>query len=99
MRTSQRHHLKENELALAIGRANAWAGRNQRKVTTTAIALAVIGVAAIAFVTWRNYVESQSRALLAEAMVIDDARVVPPPADAATPPPAPQPGTYPSENA
>ena len=98
MRTSQRHHLKENELALAIGRANVWAGRNQRKVTTAAIILAVIGVAAIGFLTWQNSVDSKSRALLAEAMVIDDARVVSPPADG-TPAPAPQPGTYSSEKA
>jgi tetratricopeptide (TPR) repeat protein len=100
MRTSQRHHLKENELALAIGRANVWAGQNQRTVTMVAIALAVIGVAAIGFITWRNYVDGQSRALLAEAMVIDDARVVAAPADPTAPAPAPQPGTtYPSEKA
>jgi tetratricopeptide (TPR) repeat protein len=99
MRTSQRHHLKENELALAIGRANAWAGQNQRTVTMVAIALAVIGVAAIGFITWRNYVDGQSRALLAEAMVIDDARVVAAQADPTVPAPAPQPGTYPTEKA
>ena len=99
MRTSQRHHLKENELALAIGRANAWAGQNQRTVTMVAIALAVIGVAAIGVITWRNYVDGQSRALLAEAMVVDDARVVAAPADPTAPAPAPQPGSYPTEKA
>jgi tetratricopeptide (TPR) repeat protein len=91
--------LKENELALALGRANAWAGQNQRTVTIVAIALAVVGVAAIGFVTWRNYVDSQSRALLAEAMVVDDARVAPPPSDPTAPATAPQPGTYPTEKA
>ena len=101
MRTSERHHLKDNELALAMGRANTWAARNRRTLTMTAVALALVAAAAIGVVTWRNSVDARARAMLAEAMVIQEARVVPPapPVDATTPPPAPQPGTYPSEKA
>jgi len=101
MRTSERHHLKDNELALAMGRASVWAGRNQRRLVRIVVGLAVVAAAGIGFITWRNYVDGQARAMLAEAMVIHEARVVPPapPVDATTPAPAPQPGTYPNERA
>ena len=99
MRTSERHHLKENELALAMGRATLWAGRNRRTLTMTAVAIALVVVATIGVFTWRNSVDAQARAMLAEAMVIQEARVVAPtPAPDATTP-APQPGTYPTEKA
>jgi tetratricopeptide (TPR) repeat protein len=101
MRTSERHHLKENPLALAMGRASMWAGRNQRTLTMSAVALAVAAAATIGVFAWRNSVDAKARAMLAEAMVVHDAPVVPPtPApDANTPAPAPQPGTYPTEKA
>jgi FimV-like protein len=46
-------------------------------------------------------VDANARALLAEAMVVQEAPVVPPvtQTDPATPPPAPQPGSYGSERA
>jgi tetratricopeptide (TPR) repeat protein len=101
MRTSQRHHLKQNELALAVGRASGWAGENQRTLTIVAATLAVVAVAVIGFMTWRNSVDAKARALLAEAMVVQEARVMPAPAatDPAAPAPTPQPGTYPTQRA
>jgi tetratricopeptide (TPR) repeat protein len=101
MRTSQRHHLKQNELALAVGRASGWAGENQRTLTIVAVTLAVVAVVVIGFMTWRNSVDAKARALLAEAMVVQEARVMPAPAvtDPAAPAPAPQPGTYPTQKA
>jgi tetratricopeptide (TPR) repeat protein len=106
MKTSQRHHLKDNELALALGQANVWATRNRRPLALTLTVIAVLVIAAAAFAAWRNSVDAKARTMLAEAMVIQEARVVPPtapePAANATPatpatPPAPQPGTYPTE--
>jgi tetratricopeptide (TPR) repeat protein len=101
MRTSERHHLKENELALAVARANVWAGRNQRTLTMTVGAVALVAAGTLGFMAWRNSVDAKAHTMLAEAMVIQEARVVPatPPPDATTPPPAPQPGTYPTEKA
>src|SRR5687768_15953065 len=103
MRTSERHHLKDNELALAMGRANMWATRNRRTLMMTVVAMGLLVAAAVGVAAWRNSVDAKARALLAEAMVIDEARVVPPapPPDPATPanatPPTPLPNTYPTE--
>jgi tetratricopeptide (TPR) repeat protein len=107
MKTSQRHHLKDNELALALGHANVWATRNRRPIGLTLAVIAVLVIAAAAFAAWRNSVDAKARTMLAEAMVVQEARVVPPTPDAAanatpaTPvtPPAPQAGTYPNEKA
>jgi tetratricopeptide (TPR) repeat protein len=102
MRTSERQHLKENELALALRQANVWAAGNRRTLTMTIAGLALVVIAAAAFITWRNSVDANARAMLAEAMVIHEARVVPPtpPAENAPPTtPAQQPGTYPTEKA
>ena len=32
MKTSERHHLKDNELAIALQQANSWATANQRNI-------------------------------------------------------------------
>ena len=79
MRTSERHHLKDNELALALGQANEWATTNQR--TPGADRRRHRGRRAwpsAASSTWRNSVDGKARALLAEAMVVQEARVMPP---------------------
>jgi TolA-binding protein len=104
MKTSERQHLKDNELALALGQANEWRTRNQKTLTTAIIALVVVGGAIIGFIAWRNSIDTKARTLLAEAMVVQEARVVPESAPVETPgnasPAAPaQPGTYPTEKA
>src|SRR5262245_12311771 len=109
MRTSERHHLKDNELALALRQANEWATTNQRSLTLTLGAIVVIGGAIGGYILWRNSVDDKAQSLLAQAMVVESARVVPP---APTPAPVPAtngtpsapvslqpPGTYPSERA
>jgi len=105
MKSSERHHLKDNELALAIGQANEWRTKNQKTLTMSIVGIVLVAVAVIAYVTWRNSVDTKARTLLAEAMVVHEARVVPttPPLEASgnASPSAPvqQPGTYPSEKA
>jgi hypothetical protein len=108
MRTSERHHLKDNELALALRQANEWATTNQRSLTMTLGAIVVIGGAIGGYILWRNSVDDKAQSLLAQAMVVESARVVPP---APTPAPLPAtngtpsapavslqpPGTYPTE--
>jgi hypothetical protein len=106
MKTTQRHHLKENELAIALGHANQWRAQNQRILTMVIAAIVLVAVAIGGYFAWRNSVDAKARAMLAEAMVIHEARVM-----AATPPalegtntspaapatPVQPPGTYPSE--
>jgi tetratricopeptide (TPR) repeat protein len=104
MKHSERRHLKDNELALALASANEWRQRNQKGITLALVAAVVILAGALGFVTWRNSQDSSARSLLAEAMVVHDARVVPPPpadpsGNASPTAPVQQPNTYPTEKA
>ena len=103
MKRSERHHLKENAFAVAMARiqdrAESWG-------TGLAVAAGVALAGAVAFggyMWWSERAEATAGALLAEALVVADAPVVPPPADAgeedpttAEPPFAQPPGSYPT---
>jgi tetratricopeptide (TPR) repeat protein len=99
MRTSQRHHLKDNELAIALGHASEFAARNRRTMTMIVVSVVLVAVAAIAFFAWRNSVDAKSREALAQAMVVYEARVVPPAPSPEGVTSAPTAGTYPTEQA
>jgi tetratricopeptide (TPR) repeat protein len=104
MKTTERHHLKDNELAIALNQAQSWVEQNSRTLTIAIGAIAVIVVAVLGFMAYRNSNENQARAALAEAMVIEEARVMPPapPAGTTNDPNAlggQLPGTYPTEKA
>jgi tetratricopeptide (TPR) repeat protein len=102
MKTSERHHLKENDLALALARAQAWTAANARLVVLAIAAVAVLVIGVAGYLAWQASVENQARASLASAMVTYESRVMPPPP--ATSPDEPtitgqMPGTFPSERA
>lgn len=103
MKHSERRHLKSNEFATAIGQANDWRARNQRSLTTVIVAVVLVVLAVAGFMAYRNRIDTQARALLAEAMVIYEAPVVP--AASAEPtagnesPATPTAGSYPSQQA
>jgi TolA-binding protein len=80
MKTKERHHLKENELGKLARQARETV--ETRRTETTAIASAVVIVAALAlgYLGWRQHVQTKAHGLLAEAMAVQDARVGPPPA-------------------
>ncbi len=103
MKTSERHHLKDNELALALGHASDFAARNRRPMLIGVGTIVLIAIAAGAFFAWRTRADTQAREALAQAMVVLESRVAPPapPAPGANPavPIAQQPGTFPSEKA
>ena len=104
MKTTQRHHLKDNELAIALNQAQGWAEKNSRSLITAIGAIAIIVVAVLGFMAYRNNSENKARAALAEAMVIEEARVMPPapPTGTTNDPNAiggQLPGTYPTEKA
>jgi tetratricopeptide (TPR) repeat protein len=104
MKTNERQHLKDNELAIALGHAQHWAGSHSKSLIAIVVALAIAGVAVLGFMAWRSRTDNAARALLAEAMVIEEARVMPPapPAGTTNDPNAAggqQPGTYPTEQA
>jgi tetratricopeptide (TPR) repeat protein len=104
MKHSERRHLKENDLAIALAQANNWRARHQKSMTMAVIAVVLVALAVLGFLAWRNNVDTQARAMLAEAMVIQEARVQPPtppdPASNVSPSgPVQPPNTYPSERA
>jgi TolA-binding protein len=111
MKRTERHHLKENELAESLRRAREGAERHRREITMTTIAVLVLVAAAVGFLVWRSRTNAQAQTRLAEAMTVMDAPVVPPPpptppptAEATNPPappapPPPPPGSYANERA
>lgn len=104
MKTTERHHLKDNELALALGSAQAWAEKNQRALMGAVLLLIVIGAGIAGYAAWSRSTDNKARTLLAEATVIEEARVMPPgpPAGTSTDPtlvPGQAPGTYPTQQA
>jgi predicted negative regulator of RcsB-dependent stress response len=112
MKRAERHHLKENELAVSLRKAREGAERHRREIVMTTIAILVVVAAAVGYTVWRSRTNGQAQARLAEAMTVMEAPVVPPPppappktaeATSSTPgPPAlppPPPGSYPSERA
>jgi tetratricopeptide (TPR) repeat protein len=104
MKQSERRHLKENPLALALAQANLWRERHSKQVTLAVVAVVLVVAAVLGYIAWRNSVDTSARARLAEAMVIYEAGIAPPTAfDAAgnesAAAPAQPPGTYPTERA
>jgi tetratricopeptide (TPR) repeat protein len=80
MKRAERHHLKENELRNLARHARETYTEKKRETTMTLIAVAVVGVVAIGYIAWRESVQRRAHGLLAEAVVVQDARIGPPPA-------------------
>jgi hypothetical protein len=78
MKTTERHHLKDNELAIALHQAQSWAGSNSTTLTATLAAIVIVGVAVLGYMAWKNNTDDKARTMLAAAMVIEEARVMPP---------------------
>jgi tetratricopeptide (TPR) repeat protein len=101
MKTSERHHLKENEFVNAVGSAQSWLEQNRTAVLGAIAAIIIVGGGVLAYTSWKGSVDSKAGALLAEAMVIAEGRVQPPapPAGTTNDPTNPGgqlPGTYPT---
>jgi len=104
MKTTERHHLKDNELAMALTRAQGWIEHNQKNLLALVALVVVVGAGIAAYSMYSRSTDNKSRALLAEAMVIEESRVMPPgpPAGTSTDPtqtPGQAPGTYPTQQA
>jgi len=77
MKSTERRHLKENELAHSLSAAREFIEPRQKQITTAVIVLAVVVVLVIATVFIRQRAGSRGEDLLAQAMVALNARVVP----------------------
>jgi tetratricopeptide (TPR) repeat protein len=104
MKTTERHHLKDNELAIALNDAQSWATSNSKTIIAIVAAIVIVAGGVLGFTVWRSSTDNTARRLLAEAMVIEEARVMPPgpPTGTTNDPNAiggQLPGTYPTEKA
>ncbi len=80
MKRTERHHLKENELAQFANRAREAIDARRREVGVAAIAVIIVSIGVIGYFAWQSRVEGRAGALLADAVIVSDARVGPPPA-------------------
>jgi outer membrane protein assembly factor BamD (BamD/ComL family) len=78
MKRTERHHLKDNELAQLTANARDVIESQGRGVLIAIIAVVVVIAAVGGYVSWRNRVESRAHAALASALAIEEARVGPP---------------------
>jgi TolA-binding protein len=80
MKRVERRHLKENELETLARQAREAYESRRREVTMFATIAVVVGAVAIGYIAWREHVQSKAHALLADAEVVLDAPISPPPA-------------------
>src|SRR4051812_20625375 len=78
MKRTERHHLKENELAHLASSARDVVGARKNVIMPAVLVIAVIAVAAAGYFTWRGRVEGRADKLLAEALLVGEARISPP---------------------
>jgi TolA-binding protein len=99
MKRTERHRLKENEVALSVARARETFDLYRKPIIGAVIAVVALIVIVAAIVVWRQQVDEKSRTLLTEAMAIESAPVAQAAAPGQTTPPPAEPGSYPNEQA
>jgi TolA-binding protein len=99
MKTAERQHLKHNEVADIVARARASIDTAGPQVGRWALMALVAVILVAAFFGWRTYSASRASNLLADALAVDTAAVVPPPQPGSTAPSTPPAGSFPTEQA
>lgn len=95
MKRIERHKLKENEFARTVEQAREVLTDRRRDITAGLVALVVVIAAIGGYITWRSSQQSRANGMLASALAVFEAPVVPPaPPAPGSAPPLPQPGTY-----
>lgn len=89
MKSTERHHLKENELRALTRDVRDLVDRRRRETTIVIGVLVVLGVAVLGYIAWRDHVQSRANEMLAEAMTVAETRI-------GAPVPAGSPGAGPS---
>jgi TolA-binding protein len=78
MKRSERHHLKDNDLANLAKNARDVIEDKQGPIAIGLIAILVVLIVGGGFFLWKSRVNGRAQTLLADALVLDDARVGPP---------------------
>ena len=78
MKRTERHHLKQNAAeAITIQALDLFMSK-RREATTVLAVIAVIGLGAASYWAWHTHEQDKAHSLLAEAMIVEEARVGPP---------------------
>jgi predicted negative regulator of RcsB-dependent stress response len=101
MKTAQRHQLKHNEVAETLQQVYGRLESNRNTIFAVIVGVLVVGGAAAAMMYVSGQKNDKASALLAEAVAVSEAQVVPPVqgVPGQPPPPPPSAGSYPSETA
>jgi TolA-binding protein len=99
MKRTERHHLKENDFAEWLLGVTTWFEANRQTALYGGIAILLIGAGVAGTVAYRQANTGTASGMLAEAMSVAEAPVVPPSAAEAGKAPVQQPGTYPTDRA
>ena len=78
MKRAERRHLKQHELQSFARQVQGTVEEYRNQATWIVAALAVIGVVVFGYWAWNQHVESRVHALLADALVVQEARIGPP---------------------
>ena len=98
MKSTERHKLKQNEFEKTVAQARDVIAERQRELTRAIIAVVAVLIVIGGYFAWRTARNSKATTLLAEALAVAEAPVVPPPPPApGSAPPIQQPGTYRSD--
>jgi len=90
MKRSQRHHLKDNEIVQFVENARDAIQSRRKQTVGIAITVAIAGGVALAYFGWQARVQGQAHWMLADALVVYDAPVGPPPSPDSPPQPGPR---------
>jgi TolA-binding protein len=85
MKRTERHRLKENEVASTVAQAREAFEKNRTLILTGAGAVVVILIAVAGFMTWRSQADNRSREMLADASAVAQSKVAPATAPGAAP--------------
>ena len=100
MKSTERHKLKENELARSVAAARDVLSTRGSDITRLAIAALVVVVIIAGYTMWRQSRNTKAQAALASGLALFEAPVMPIAAPApGSPLPLQQPGTFPTEQA
>lgn len=101
MKTRERQHLKHDGIAETLHQAYTRFDRNRSRVTTILGVCLIAAAIAVGLYWYRSHQSDEAARLLAEALTITEAQVVPPvqPLPGQPAPPPPPAGSYPSERA
>ena len=101
MKTAERHQLKHNEVADTLQQVYGRLESNRKTIFAVIVAILLVGGAAAAMMYVSGQKNDKASVMLAEAVAVTDAQVVPPVqgVPGQPPPPPPPAGSYPSDAA